>query len=56
VFNFFDKNSDGRINVDEFIVGMRGALNEARQPVVNAAFAKFDVDGTGYIDINDIKG
>jgi Ca2+-binding EF-hand superfamily protein len=56
VFAYFDLNHDGHIDINEFIVGIRGKLNEARQPVVEAAYNKFDADGSGLIDINDIRG
>jgi Ca2+-binding EF-hand superfamily protein len=55
-FDYFDKNGDGVIDIDEFVRGMRGELNEIRRPVVDAAFVKFDADNTGFIDINDIRG
>ena len=43
----FDTDSDGMVNFDEFLVALRGNLNAARQAVVDAAFAKFDADGSG---------
>ena len=54
-FDFFDKDGDNNINIDEFVAGMRPNLPESRQPVVDAAFAKFDKDGSGYIEVGDIK-
>lgn len=55
-FDFFDKDGDNNINIDEFVAGMRPNLPESRQPVVDAAFAKFDADGSGFIEVGDIKG
>ena len=31
-------------------------LNETRQAVILAAFAKFDRDGSGFVDAADLKG
>ena len=52
----FDKNGDGIIIFDEFLEGVRGSLNEARQPIVDAAYAKFDADGSGAISADDLRG
>lgn len=43
----FDTDQDGTVNFDEFLVGLRGTMNEARQAVVDQAFQKFDLDGSG---------
>jgi Ca2+-binding EF-hand superfamily protein len=53
---YFDKDGDGTVNFDEFLVGIRGQLNPRRQAMVDKAFLKFDKDGNGYIDINDLYG
>ena len=55
-FDFFDKDGDGCIDIDEFVAGMRPNLPESRQGVVDAAFAKFDADGSGFIETGDIRG
>lgn len=56
LFAYFDRDSDGHINFDEFLVGIRGELNQRRQAMVDKAFLKFDKDGNGHIDINDLYG
>jgi hypothetical protein len=38
VFDFFDKDKSGSINFDEFLVGIRGKLNERRRQLVLLAF------------------
>ena len=45
--NKWDEDCSGNLNFDEFLKGVRGELSEARQATVDAAFAKFDVDGSG---------
>ena len=54
--NYFDTNGDGVINFDEFLYGVRGPLPEARQAVVDAAYEKFDSDGSGQVSAADLKG
>ena len=56
LFDFFDKDRDGTLNFDEFLVGIRGKPNNRRQAMIDKAFLKFDRDGNGYIDANDLRG
>lgn len=51
----FDTDSDGNVNLDEFLAAIRGQLSEVRQAVVCAAFNKFDIDGSGSINAADLK-
>lgn len=53
---YFDTDHDGHINFDEFLVGVRGKLNQRRQAMVDKAFLKFDRDGNGFIEAADLKG
>ena len=50
-----DEDCSGNLNFDEFLKGIRGELSEARQAVVDAAFAKFDAAGGGTISLDDLK-
>ena len=56
MFRAFDRDQSGEIDYDEFVRGVRGPMNTFRQKIVKAAFNKLDADGSGVIDINDIKG
>jgi calcyphosin len=56
VFSTFDRDGNGNIDYDEFVRGVRGPMNKFRQEIVKAAFKKIDKDGSGILDINDIKG
>lgn len=56
LFAYFDVDRGGAVDYDEFIRILRGPMNPARKRLVAQAYAKLDKDGSGYIDINDIKG
>ena len=49
-------DGSGEIDYDEFVRGIRGPMNKFREKIVMAAFKKIDKDGSGIIDMNDIKG
>jgi Ca2+-binding EF-hand superfamily protein len=48
-------NRDGTIDYDEFVRIIRGDLTPPRLVLVKKAFAKLDKDGSGIVDIDDIK-
>ena len=56
IFNAFDINRDGSIAYDEFLRMIRGDLSANRLALVKMAFNKLDRDGSGVVDIDDIKG
>jgi len=51
----FDTDHDGTVNFNEFLCAIRGSLNEQRQSVVDAAFLKFDLDGSGIVTASDLR-
>lgn len=55
LFSAFDTNRDGTLNIDEFLMAIRGELNDKRLALVRQAFNKIDIDGSGYLEVNDIK-
>lgn len=55
LFTYFDSNRDGCLNIDEFLMAIRGDLSEKRLALVEQAFRKIDRDNSGVLDINDIK-
>ena len=55
LFAAFDTNRDGTLNIDEFLMAIRGELNEGRLKLVKQAFNKIDRDGSGFLDHEDIK-
>lgn len=56
IFSLIDENHDGNMTFDEFLVGLRGSLNNTRREVCDRAFAKFDKDGSGVIETADMRG
>ena len=55
LLNFLDKDNDGFINFDEFLVGIRGKPNSRRQAIIDKAYLRFDKEGSGYIDITNVR-
>ena len=52
----FDGNNYGNLNLDEFLIGVRGSLNAKLQEVVDRAFNNFNKDRSGTIEAIDLKG
>ena len=52
----FDTDADGCVNFDEFVVLLRGKMNESRMAAVMSIFEKFDLDNSGAIDAAELKG
>ena len=50
-----DTNGDGKVDYEEFLMGVRGKMNQKRQNISDKAFLKFDKDGSGEITISEIK-
>jgi Ca2+-binding EF-hand superfamily protein len=55
LFEAFDSNHDGTLNIDEFLMAIRGELNDFRRGLVEKAFRKIDKNGNGLIELDDIK-
>lgn len=55
IFDLFDNNRDGTLNFDEFLMAIRGELNDFRRDIIEKAFRVIDRDGNGFLDIEDIK-
>lgn len=52
---FYDTNGDGVISFEEFLRVLKDDLNERCQAIVDKAFRILDRDGSGVVNINDIK-
>jgi Ca2+-binding EF-hand superfamily protein len=55
LFDAFDTNRDGTLNVDEFLMAIRGEMSPARTSMVEAAFRKIDSDNSGFFGMEDIR-
>ena len=55
LFAKFDLNRNGSVDFDEFLRTITGEMNEQRKELVRGAFKKFDADGSGKVDITDLK-
>ena len=55
LFSLFDVNQDGNISYDEFLRGVVGEMNQARKQLVRRAFEKLDRNGSGQVDLDEIK-
>ena len=56
LFTHFDVDRSGLIEYDEFLRAIRGPMSAARKRIVAQAFKALDKDGSGEVDINDIRG
>ena len=56
LFDLFDENDDGELSIDEFLISIRGQLNDFRKALVKQVFDKLDRDHSGLIDYTDLKG
>eukprot|EP00160_Parvularia_atlantis_P013715 Unigene3003_Nuclearia_a/m.9232 Unigene3003_Nuclearia_a/g.9232 ORF Unigene3003_Nuclearia_a/g.9232 Unigene3003_Nuclearia_a/m.9232 type:complete len:275 (-) Unigene3003_Nuclearia_a:96-920(-) len=54
VFQAFDLDGSGSISYDEFIRGVRGAMNEHRLALVKLAFSTLDENGDGTLTAQEI--
>ena len=55
IFDRFDPDNNGEIVYDEFLREIMGPMNNRRVALVKKAFKKIDADGSGVLDINDIR-
>eukprot|EP00743_Colponemidia_sp_Colp-15_P006408 GILK01006897.1.p1 GENE.GILK01006897.1~~GILK01006897.1.p1 ORF type:complete len:993 (-),score=218.03 GILK01006897.1:158-3094(-) len=55
LIRYFDHDGVGTITYDEFITDLKGELNHVRRELIKTAFAKLDVENTGYLSVDDLK-
>ena len=55
IFQAFDVNADGKVSYDEFLLGVRGPMNEHRRALVKLAFDQFDTDGNGVVTLEEVS-
>jgi Ca2+-binding EF-hand superfamily protein len=54
LFKYFDRDGNGRINVDELMIGLRTGMSFSRKQIVRRAFNLLDADKSGFITVSDI--
>jgi len=54
ILTHFDKDKNGTVNFDEFLVTLKGDLSPARVEVIKKAYAKLDINGDGSVTLNDV--
>lgn len=54
LLQYFDKDGSNSVNFDEFLVAIRGDLNDFRLSFIKAAYAKLDKNGDGQVKLDDI--
>ncbi|ETW00874.1 hypothetical protein H310_07394 [Aphanomyces invadans] len=54
LFNYFDVDHNGTLEIQEFVTGLRGPMNARRLGFVREAFARMDKDGNGVLEPSDI--
>lgn len=55
LMNYFDRDSDGVITFDEFLVALRGDMSDRRLDFVRQAFKLVDSTGDGIVTIEDLQ-
>ena len=55
IFDTFDPDGNGEVCYDEFLREIMGPMNKRRENLCRQAFKKIDLDGSGELDINDIR-
>ena len=55
LMKYYDVDGDGNISYEEFLVGLKDPLTECRRELVDKAFHIMDKDGSGVIQVKDIK-
>ena len=56
IVQYYDKDIDGSVNFEEFLVSIRNKPDACRQEIIDKLFKKFDKEGNGYVDVRDLKG
>ena len=50
----FDRDHNGFIDIDEFLIGIKGDLSDRRKALVRMAFDILDKDGSGVITVDEL--
>ncbi len=50
-----DKNNEKKVNVDDFLISVRGKPNNERQTCIDFVFNKFDKTRCGFVEASDLR-
>eukprot|EP01105_Mastigella_eilhardi_P005260 TRINITY_DN17000_c0_g1_i1.p1 TRINITY_DN17000_c0_g1~~TRINITY_DN17000_c0_g1_i1.p1 ORF type:complete len:210 (+),score=77.93 TRINITY_DN17000_c0_g1_i1:22-630(+) len=56
LMTYYDKDNDGNISFDEFLVGLKSELSPRRMALVQKAFRILDKDLSGEVTVDDVIG
>ena len=54
MFDVFDEDRNGFIDLNELLLGLQGELNDRRKQFIQQAFRSLDTDGSGVISLDEI--
>jgi len=55
LFDFYDTDKSDSLAFDEFLKGLRSKMSEQRRELTEQAFAHMDADGSGELEVSDLK-
>jgi len=55
LLSFLDKSNEKKINIDDFLIAIRGKPNEERQSCIDLVFNKFDKNRNGFAESSDLR-
>lgn len=56
IYSYYDRDSDGNVNITEFLAGIQGQMSARRSAIVEKAFDVLDKDRSGELTASDIAG
>lgn len=56
LFHAFDEDGSGDVSFDEFVRGMEQLCRGKREDRIAFAFALYDVDGDGFVELAEVRG
>ena len=56
IYEYLDSDGDGMLSFDEFLVGVRGEMNQRRLRLVSLAFSQFDKNHDGAVHVEELVG